>query len=56
MRAARGYQQVCFLDPGLREQPGARPVTLDHQSVELFGRPFREYLVLLDEDDVVPLL
>src|SRR5215211_48133 len=56
VRAARGYQEVGFLDAGLRKQPGARPVAVDHQGVELLGRPLHERLVLLDEDDVVALV
>src|SRR5918998_1333586 len=50
----RGYQQLGFLDPGLRQYLGARPVAVDHQGVELLGQPFHQHLVLLDEYDIMP--
>jgi hypothetical protein len=55
VRVRRGYQEIGLLDPGLRQKPGTRPVTLDREGVELLCGPLDERLVLLDQNDVVML-
>src|SRR5215210_1024511 len=52
----RRNEEVGALDAGFVEQFGVGAVTGYHQRVELLGSLFHEYLVLIDEHDVVPFV